>query len=371
MDEIARIGSRFRLEGEFSAAEPYGGGHINDTFRAEYRLPDGGRIRYLHQRINQSVFPDPVAVMENIDRVSAWLQQRIAEEGLPDPERRCLQVIPTRDGRAMYLTPEGEAWRTYNFVEGASTWEVVQSPAMAREAARAFGRFQRLLVDLPGPRLNEVLHRFHHTPERFQQFEDAFRKDPQGRAVGASPEIEFALRRVPLCHWLLDLYYEGEAPERITHNDTKLNNVMIDDATGEGICVVDLETVMPGLSLYDFGDLARTASTRASEDEQDLARVRVDPELFLALAEGYLAETRSFLTEAEQAHLVTSGMVITFEVGLRFLADHLRGDEYFRIHRPGHNLERARTQFALVRSMEEQRRELEELLHRRLGLPRP
>jgi hypothetical protein len=234
----------------------------------------------------------------------------------------------------------------------------VQSPVQALAAAKTFGRFQKLLADLPAPRLNDTIPDFHHTPKRFAMLEKAVAADPVNRAISAKPEIEFALHRQGICRVLLD----AKLPERVTHNDTKFNNVLLDDATGEGICVIDLDTVMPGLALYDFGDMVRTATSPAREDERDLSKVTMRFPMFEALMRGYLSTASEFLTPMEKQFLPFSGKLITFEIGIRFLTDFLAGDTYFKVHRDGHNLDRCRTQFKLVESIEQQETTMNKLV---------
>jgi aminoglycoside phosphotransferase (APT) family kinase protein len=351
-NDLREIARHFRTDAEFISAAPCSSGHINDTFVGTYRR-NGGEVRFIHQWINHHVFKQPERVMENIDRVTSHQARRLREAGCRDPERRALCIVPALDGRAYHRTPDGDHWRTFRFIENAHTCEAVESAAQAREVARAFGEFQQQLVDLPGARLHETIPAFHDTPSRFAALVAAIDADPQNRACEVRREIEFALQREPITGTLLRLHGAGEIPERITHNDTKLNNVML-TAEGEGICVIDLDTVMPGLALYDFGDMVRTATSSTLEDERDLSKVRMQMPMFDALVDGYLSAARSFLTDAERDHLAFSGKLITFEIGLRFLTDHLLGDTYFRIHREGQNLDRARTQFALVESIEEQ-----------------
>ncbi|MDO8545616.1 MAG: glucosamine-6-phosphate deaminase [Opitutaceae bacterium] len=339
---------------------PWGNGHINDTYAVTVG-PDGSSTRFILQRINANVFKNVPALMENIQRVTAHTAHRMILSGERD-HRRALTLLPTRDGQAYYQDANGGWWRCYRFIEDAKSHDVVDSPAMAREAARAFGQFQRLLVDLPGPRLHETIPNFHHTRRRFETFRAVVERDAKGRNAAAREEIEFALAREPMVDVLLQLQARGEIPERITHNDSKLNNVMIDDATRAGICVIDLDTVMPGLALYDFGDLVRSATTSAREDETDLSRVSARIDVFDALVEGYLSATRTILKPAEIAHLAFAGRLITFEIGVRFLTDFLEGDVYFKTARPGHNLERARNQFAVLRSLEAQQEAMEEIV---------
>lgn len=358
--------AHFPLQGSLVSGVPHGNGHINDTFAVSCR--DGGRsIRYILQRVNHRIFADVPALMENIRRVTEHVARRAAD--LPPAERRrsqTLTIIPTHAGAAYHRDEAGHYWRCYVFIEQAQTYDLLLDPAQAREAARAFGRFQELLADLPAPRLHETIRDFHHTRRRFDALVQAIATDPHGRAASVAEEIAFARNREPLVDSLLELQRDGRIPERITHNDTKLNNVMLDDATGEGVCVIDLDTVMPGLALYDFGDLVRTATNSAVEDETNLARVTMRLPVFAALTEGYLASARHFLNATELAHLVPSARLLTFEVGLRFLTDFLLGDVYFKTKRPGHNLDRCRCQFALMRNMEAQTGEMERIV-RRLG----
>jgi len=341
---------RFCLQGGFADAAPYGSGHINDTYLVRTRH-SGGIRPYIIQRINHHIFQNVPALMDNITRTTRHLRSKASDETRGDIHRRTLTVVPTRGGDP-YLFDGDAYWRCYLFIGGARTYDVIEKPEHAREAARAFGAFQRDLEDLPGPRLHETIPDFHHTRARFDALRRAVEEDPLGRAAAAGPEIGFAMERESMVDVLLDLQAAGELPERITHNDTKLNNVMLDDRTSEGICVIDLDTVMPGLALYDFGDMVRTATSTSNEDERDLSRIQSDPGMFRALVEGYLSSTRGMLTPKEIELLPFSGRLITFETGLRFLTDHLTGDHYFKTRHDGHNLDRCRTQFQLVRSLE-------------------
>ncbi len=293
--------------------------------------------------------------MENIERVTTHLGKKI--ESNPDKIRRVLTLILTHDGKSFYRDENGNYWRVYIFIENARTFDAVESPRQALEAARAFGNFQKLLADLPAPRLHDTIPDFHHTPKRFAALEKTIETDAVNRAHLAKAEIVFALKHKTICNALLD----AKLPERVTHNDTKFNNVMLDDATGEGICVIDLDTVMPGLGLYDFGDMVRTTTSPAKEDERDLSKVAMQFPMFEALARGYL-ESANFLTKAEKQFLTFSGKLITFEIGVRFLTDFLAGDTYFKVHRDGHNLDRCRTQFKLVESIERQEEQMNKLV---------
>ena len=347
--DLQTISRQFAIFGEFLGAEPYGSGHINDTYCARYDQ-GGTLVRYVHQRINDKIFKNPEALMDNIRRVTEHLRQRLGAAGAAEPTRRALTLIPARDGRPYYRDGDGHCWRTYVFIERARTYDTVQTPQQAFEAARAFGRFQQLLADLPAPRLHDTIPDFHSTPKRFAALEGAIAADAVDRARLARLEIEFAMRRQPLTRALIG----AGLTERITHNDTKVNNVMLDDATGEGVCVIDLDTVMPGLALYDFGDMVRTATSPAAEDERDVSKVRMQIEMFEALVRGYLESAGAVLTPAEKSLLAVAGKVITFEIGIRFLADFLAGDVYFKTRCDDHNLIRCRTQFKLIESIEAQ-----------------
>jgi Ser/Thr protein kinase RdoA (MazF antagonist) len=346
--DIASMSRHFRFAGDFVAAKPFGSGHINDTFCVVC-----SKQRFILQRINHAVFKNPVALMENIERVTEHVQGK-----LPDGERRALRLVRTHAGSTLHRDAGGNYWRAYQYIDGARTYDSVSSPRQAYEAARAFGRFQCQIADLPLPRLHDTIPDFHHTPKRFAAFESALNSDVMNRAGSAKPEIEFALSHRPLAQVL----EQAGLPERITHNDTKFNNVMLDDATGEAVCVIDLDTVMTGLALHDFGDMVRTTTCPALEDEQDLSKVTLQFSMFEALVRGYLSTAGEFLTSAERQHLVVSGKLITFETGLRFLTDYLCGDTYFKVHRPGHNLDRARTQFRLVESITKQQDAMERLV---------
>jgi len=347
--------SVFAIDGELVEATPYGSGHINDSYRAVFRQ-NGGQARYILQRINHRIFKNPVTLMENIERVTSHLAGQVAED--PDRERRVLRLIPAREGGVLHVDAEGGFWRAYVFVDRATTYNSVESAEQAFQAARAFGEFQRMLADLPAPRLHDTIPDFHHTPKRFAALEQAITADVAGRVVLVGPEIDFALKRKPLASLLI----HAGLPERVTHNDTKINNVLLDDETGEGKCVIDLDTVMPGLAAYDFGDMVRTATCRAAEDEQDLEKVRMEFPLFEALARGYLSTASGFLTPEEKESLAVAGKLITFEIGVRFLTDYLSGDTYFKVHRQGHNLDRARAQFKLLESIEQQEVRIRTLL---------
>jgi aminoglycoside phosphotransferase (APT) family kinase protein len=360
LQSAAEAARQFDVPGLLDSIAPYGTGHINDTYCAAFSA-DGHLCRTILQRINTVIFRNPAALMENIERVTAHLARHRAADAewqLEALSRRVLRSVPARDGRIWHTDADGNWWRMYHFIGGARTFDTVSSPGQAFQAAKAFGDFQRQLVDLPAPRLHDTIPDFHHTPKRFAAFARALAADGANRARHAKPEIELALAHQPLAGVLI----EAGLPERVTHNDTKFNNVLFDDTTGEGICVLDLDTVMPGLALYDFGDMVRTATSPADEDTQDLARVTMQFPMFEALARGYLSAAGSFLTRHEKQLLVAGGKLITFEQGIRFLADYLNGDAYYKVHRPEQNLDRARTQFKLLASIEEQEEEMTALI---------
>jgi Ser/Thr protein kinase RdoA (MazF antagonist) len=348
---LAEIVGHFRFAGDFLAAELCAAGHINVTYIVYFGMPNGTRSRYIMQKINHRVFRAPEKLMRNIEDVTGHLGQKILAAG-GEPQRETLSLIPTLDGGGFYRTSGDEYWRAYLFIEGAQTYQIVESPARMYNAGKAFGRFQRLLGDFPVETLHETIVDFHHTPKRYKAFILAVEKDGQGRARSAAAEIAFVRARAAETPVLIDLAAAGRLPARVTHNDTKINNVMFDDATGEGICVIDLDTVMPGLAPYDFGDSIRSGANTAAEDERDLAKVRFDLALYESYTRGFLEETGGFLTAEEIELLPFAAKLMTLECGMRFLADHLNGDVYFRIHREGHNLDRARTQFKMVAEME-------------------
>ena len=351
--DLKQIYPQFDIPGTFVSAAPYGNGHINDTYALTMSVHGASR-RYILQRINSYVFKDPVSLMENVCRVTTHQHDKLKKAGCPDPERRALTLVPARDGTMHVMDAEGSLWRTYLFIEQASTYDTIRDPLQATQAARAFGEFQKQLVDLPGKRLFETIPNFHNTPKRFEALEKAIEADSCNRTRDVRPEIEFAMKRKAMTGVLLGKHRQGLIPERITHNDTKINNVMLDNDTNEGICIIDLDTVMPGLVLYDFGDMLRSGTNSAPEDERDLSKVYSQRPVFEALVDGYLESAGSFLNKTEKEFLVFSGKLITFEIGIRFLTDYLSGDVYFKTHRPGQNLDRCRVQFKLAQSMEEQ-----------------
>lgn len=348
---VREILSHFALQGEFVSFVPIGCGHINDTLSVTYTGQDGDR-QYILQRINTHVFTKPDELMENVANVTAYLARILREKG-GDPARGTLTVFRTKDGALYHRTDAGDCWRVYNYVDGTYTLESIRDPQDFQKSGEAFGRFQKLLADYPSDTLYETIPHFHDTASRFADFRKAVQADRVNRAQSAQPEIDFVLQREADTHVLVDLLARGELPLRVTHNDTKLNNILFDNETKEGICVVDLDTVMPGLSLYDFGDSIRFGASTAAEDEQDLSKVHFSMELYRAYTRGYLCAAGDSLTAKEIEYLPFSAKLITLECGMRFLTDYLDGDAYFRVGYPEHNLVRCRTQFALVAEMEQ------------------
>lgn len=334
---------------------PYGNGHINTTYLV------GTSPRFILQRINTDIFRSPEQVMENILAVTSFLRAKIVAVG-GDPMRETLTVIPTTDNHSFYRTPEGDCYRVYLFIEDAVSLDAAGSPEVFAESARAFGRFQKMLADFPAERLHETIPHFHDTPDRLRIFRQTLEKDPVGRASGVESEIRFVLDRADEMGTVVDALADGSVPLRVTHNDTKLNNVMLDSKTGKGICVIDLDTVMPGSLLYDYGDSLRFGASSAAEDEKDLEKVYFDLDYFRAYTEGYLEELGDSITDREIALLPFSAKLMTLECGMRFLTDHIDGDHYFRIHRENHNLDRCRTQFKLVADMEQKMPEMKRIV---------
>lgn len=350
LDSIFR---EFAVPGELTGYTKFGSGHINDTYIAYYDVGSEQRS-LIHQRINHSIFKDPVALMENIVRVT----EHIASKSNFEP-RRSLQIVNTIDQLPLLTSMDGEFWRTYNFISDTRTFDFVTDPEVAYHSAYAFGKFQEQLADLPTPVLHETIPLFHHTPTRFHALMQAVDADCKNRAIFTKEAIAFALAREGITNQITRELDAGDISIRVTHNDTKVNNILFDNHSSEGLCVIDLDTVMPGSVLYDFGDMVRTTTCSCAEDETNLNLVQVNMPLFKALAKGYIDATRPFLTPQEKGCLAFSGKLITYEIGLRFLTDYLLGDVYFKTHRPEQNLDRARMQFALVRSIEEYEAEMQ------------
>jgi len=346
-DKALEIFSRFAVEDEVIDIRAFGGGHINDT----YLVTCSGGAKYTLQRINHHVFTQPENVMSNIMRVTEHLAKKIREVG-GDPMRETLNVIPTKDGGTHFRDEDSNYFRVFTFVDNARSYPKVEQPVHFYNAARAFGKFQNMLSDFPAAELSETIPNFHHTVSRYNDLMTAAENDIAGRRSLVEAELGFASARRDKCAMILDAITDGSVPVRVTHNDTKYDNILIDDSTGEGICIIDLDTVMPGSMLYDYGDSLRFGTNAGDEDDRDLSRVYCDLELFEEFTRGYLEVLGRNLTEKEIELMPMAGQIITLECGMRFLTDYLNGDTYFRTHRPDHNLDRARAQFKLVEDME-------------------
>ncbi len=360
----------FVFEGELSGVRCIEDGHINSTFVFEFRNADGKTNGYLIQKLNTNVFKEPVGLMNNMLGVTEFLGKKVKESG-GDVDRECLKVFNAKDGKPYYIDSEGSFWRCLNFVYDTYTVQQVTDPGVFRAAAESFGKFQCLLADYPSETLVETIPNFHNTVSRFADFKKAVEDNLSGRADQCEEETGFILAREKDCGLLLDMLKEGKLPLRVTHNDTKLNNVLFDKATDKGICVVDLDTVMPGLSLYDFGDSIRFGASTAAEDEPDLDKVHFSPEYFRAYTEGFLSAAGKALTKAEIENLAFSSKLMTLECGMRFLGDFINGDTYFKVDYPTHNLVRCRTQLKLVFEMEAKLDEMNEIVNetcKKLGL---
>lgn len=346
------ICEQFDIVGEFLSATPYGSGHINDT-KLIVTAEAGVEHMYILQRINTNVFKDPVSLMNNFTGVTEYLAEIIKKNG-GDPERETLNVIKSKDGKHHVVDAEGGYWRMLTFVTDSVSYDKVEEPEQFYDSAVAFGNFQYMLRDYPASTLVETIPNFHNTPDRLRQFREAVERDVCGRAASVKAEIDFVNAHEEFANTLEAAHKSGKLPLRVTHNDTKLNNILFDKNTGSALCIVDLDTIMPGYSVNDFGDSIRFGATTALEDEADLTKVNFDINLYELYVKGFIEGAKGGLTEGELDLLPIGAMMMTFECGTRFLTDYLSGDTYFKIHREGHNLDRARNQFKLVRDMEAQ-----------------
>ena len=337
--------------GQLVGAVRYGSGHINDTFVVHTQPGEDPCRRFILQRISSAAFKHPDEVMANIVGVTSFLGEKIKEAG-GNPARETMSVWATKSGENFYTDSEGGAWRVYPFVEDTICLQKAETPELFAASARAFGKFQRMLKDYPADTLYETIPKFHDTEDRLAKLKAAVAADVMGRVKEVGPELKFVQEREADCSVTLSALRDGRLPLRVTHNDTKLNNILIDRESGEGICVIDLDTVMPGLAINDFGDSIRFGANHSAEDERDLTKVNFDLELFDVYAAGFLEGAGGALTETELDYLPWGAKLMTLECGIRFLTDYLEGDHYFRIHREGQNLDRCRTQFKLVSDME-------------------
>ena len=359
MYDLKQVVSKFQLKGTYSAGAPYGSGHINDTFKIDTAEVD--QFNYILQRVNHHVFKDTPGLMENVERVTSHIRMKMESIPGANPDREVLTVIRTKEGHSYHKDQDGNFWRMYIFIWDNKSYDQVDSPEKAFEGGRMFGKFQSMLADLPGKPLNETIPNFHNIAWRLDIFEETLKNDPVGRADDLSDEISFVRARAEEMKTILRLGEYGQIPLRITHNDTKFNNVLLDQ-NDKGLCVIDLDTVMPGYVHYDFGDSIRTSTNTGAEDDPDLDNVEMDIHLFEGYAKGFLQETRSTLNQVEIDHLAFAGKLFPYIIGLRFITDYIDGDNYFKTHHEHHNLQRARAQFKLLTSMERQFEEMKKIV---------
>ena len=349
-DYIEKVIEQFPFEGEFKSAEATGSGLINTTYKVTFT--DGNcDFRYILQQINTNVFKNPDELMSNIMNVTGFLRNKIALSG-GNPQRETLTFLYTKNNTPYYRDDENRCWRAYNYVANCYTCDSVDAPVKAERSGKAFGRFQGFLTDYPIDNLFETIPDFHNTPVRYEAFKAAIEADTAGRLASVKDEVEFALSREKDASLLTDMIKAGELPIRVTHNDTKINNVLFDSITNEAFCVIDLDTIMPGLFHYDFGDAIRAGAVKSDENEKDLSKYGLDLDLYNAFVEGFLSEAGKSLTENEVKYMPFSAKLMALECGVRFLTDYLNGDTYFKTEYPEHNLVRCRTQFKLVQDVE-------------------
>lgn len=362
-NRIKHILPEFAFEGRYLDGEELHSGNINNTYHLIYGTRDGAQHHYTLQQINSYAFRDPAAVMRNIEMISTHMRSALEEKGV-NPDRRMLEIIPTRKGETMLATGNGGFWRAYKYIENATAYNQVTKPEHFFETGRAFGEFQRLLMDFPAEKLNETIPNFHNTQRRFYTFVASIAEDKVGRVKELEDEIEFFFERRKMMSEIVRKLEAGDLPIRVTHNDTKINNVMIDNETDKAICVIDLDTVMPGSALYDYGDAIRSGANTAAEDEPDTDKIALDLNLFEQFTRGFLSEVHDILTDEEIRLMPLSIKVITCELAMRFLTDYIDGDLYFKVHSPDHNLIRARAQMKLLTDIEDKYDELNEMVQK-------
>lgn len=359
LEKMQEITAHFAVEGKLIYVEPFGGGHINTTYAVYFAFENRPTLRYIVQKVNTSIFTQAEKLMDNIASVTEFLKEKVRKEG-GNPDREVLSIVKNLDGSAFYKDEEGGFYRLYHFVENATCYQIVTKD-LFYQSAKAFGKFAKDLDGFEASGLFDVIENFHNTVDRFQKFQKSVAEDSHGRKKDCLAEIEFVMAREGFCSLVLDEIATGNIPLRVCHNDTKLNNVMIDNHSHEGVCVIDLDTIMKGSLLYDFGDSIRFGASSALEDEEDLSLVYCDLEKYQSYIQGYLEETKDILSPKEAELLHLAGKLMTLECGMRFLTDYLQGDVYFRVHKEEHNLIRARNQFKLVESMEENVGEMERI----------
>lgn len=357
---IEEICEKFSINGNFTGYEIINNGHINSTYNLIFE-DNGKPVKYVLQKINTVVFKKPDELMSNIVAVTKHIAKKYKEAKADDAERRTLTFLPCVDGKYYYIDSGNNCWRLYIFVDKVYTCNTIDSEEVFNNAGVAFGEFQNILADFDGSSLFETIEKFHNTASRFDALKKAIKEDKAGRLESVKNEVEFALARENDTHILVDMIAEGKLPLRVTHNDTKLNNILFDNITNQGICIIDLDTVMPGLSLYDFGDSIRFGANTATEDEKDLSKVSLSLSLYEAYVKGYLSKAKDALTTLEKELLPFGAKIMTYECGIRFLTDYLDGDTYFKVAYPEHNLDRCRTQFELVADMERKMEQMQEI----------
>ncbi len=361
MEQIKEILNSFKFKGDLESVEPFGSGHINTTYIATYN-EDGKERQYILQKVNTNIFKNIDELMDNVFAVTSFLREKIKENG-GNPHRETLHYIKTDTGSKYYRCDNGDCYRAYRFVDKSVSYNSVDSAQVFKKSGIAFGRFQKYLSDFPATTLAEIIPNFHNTIWRYEnEFIPAVENNLSGRADTCQAEIQFVKDRKEDCSRLVNLIEKGELPIRVTHNDTKLNNVIFDEDTDDAICVIDLDTVMPGLALYDFGDSIRFGANTCAEDEADVSKIKINLEYFKAYAEGFLSECGESFNQCEIDNLAFAAKIMTFECGMRFLTDYINGDTYFKTAYPEHNLVRARNQFALVKDMEDHMTEMEDII---------
>lgn len=346
-----KVIGNFLIDGELEKIKVNTQGHINSTFVSTF-IKDGVRTKYTHQKINRNVFKNPKEVMENIVAVTKHIEEKVSS--FPDKDRRVLKVIFTKDNLPYYIDEDGEYWRTYIFIENVNTYDKIPSVNAAKNLGKGIGNFQRQLSDFDGSRLNITIPHFHDMNLRYRQLDDAVKADVKGRCAQVKAELDFLYANRERGCRIWDDFEKGILPNRVTHNDTKMNNVLFDPVSDEAVCVIDLDTIMPGTILFDTGDMIRTACNTAEEDEKDLSKVSFYAEMYKSLIGGYMESADSFLTKEEREGIKESGRVITQIMAVRFLTDYIAGDVYYHTAYDDHNLVRCRTQLSLIKSMDEQ-----------------
>jgi len=357
--DLKKIFDSFITEGTFLKADSFGSGHIHETFLVT--TAEAEKDDYILQKINNSVFRNVEELQENLERVTVHIRRKLAAIPGSDITRECLQMLKAKDGKSCHTDDHGNFWRVFIFISNHRSYDIVDSPSKAFEGGKAIGRFQALLADLPGKPLHETIPSFHDVEKRIDRFMNTLERDPAGRVKETLSETGFMMKRADEMRIIQKLGREGKIPVRITHNDTKFNNILFDE-NEKSLCIIDLDTVMPGYFHSDFGDAIRTGANVAAEDEEDLSKIKMDINLFRAYAEGYLSETKNTLNKIEKEYLAFAPLLMTFEQALRFLTDYIDGDTYYKIHHEKHNLQRTRAQIRLLESMEEQFGEMKEII---------